>query len=88
MPHNETLNRINEVKQSTDILDTNLNTEEFEARAANILMHALPAHVYRDMDLQSSDHQRGELSELKDSRPVSDIVKKAGSEGDNEAVKN
>ena len=55
MSHNETLNRINDIRQSHEILDQHLNTEEFEARAANILMNALPEHVYRDMDKWSSD---------------------------------
>ena len=60
MSHNETLNRINDIRQSHEILDQHLNTEEFEARAANILMNALPEHVYRDMDKQSSDKPMGE----------------------------
>ena len=55
MNHNETLNRINDLRQSQDILDQNLNTEEFEARAASILLNALPEHVYRDMERISSD---------------------------------
>ena len=54
MSHNETLNRINDIRQSHEILDQHLNTEEFEARAANILMNALPEDVYRNMDKQSS----------------------------------
>ena len=60
MSHNETLNRINDIRQSHEILDQHLNTEEFEARAANILMNALPEHVYRDMDKQSSDIPKAE----------------------------